>query len=181
MPSLTPAAPPRTKRARRPAERRALLLAALFWVAACGAEPSRARVAPTALVDAGPRRLDAGREASEAALATTAEIAATAITSAPGMREAARLQLTAPVERSIARAGDRDLCARAAFAATAPVDVSLVDAARVALVEQRSAQSGVIGTGCVGRGGTIAVRIALPEGGAVASAPRVNVVAWTSP
>jgi hypothetical protein len=92
------------------------------------------------------------------------------------MREAARVEGAAPIEREIARA-DRDTCARAAFVANAPVDVALVDAKGGVLAEHHDVVRGVLGTACVTRGGAIALRVSAGDAGAA----RIRAVAWISP
>jgi hypothetical protein len=160
---------------------RLVLALGILALAGCGAEAPRARTAPARMPDAGVGAGDAASDTSaESRLPRVDEIAATAISSAPGMREAARVEATAPLEREIARAGERDVCARVAFVASAPVDVALVDDARAVLAEHHDAARGILGTACVARGGAVVLRVARGAD-AGAAATTVRAVAWISP
>jgi hypothetical protein len=145
-------------------------------LAACGADAPRAQSVPRRPADAGAPVRDAEPDTRDE-LATVDEIAAAAPSAAPGMHEAARVEGMAPVEREIARASERDVCARAAFVASAPVDVALVDGKGAVIAEHHDVMRGVIGTACVARGGAIALRVSTEDAGAA----RFRAVGWSAP
>jgi hypothetical protein len=147
-------------------------------LAACGADAPRARTSASHPVDAGPSRRDAALD-TQNELATLDEIAAAATSAAPGMREAARFEGSAPMEREIARAAERDACARAAFVATGPIDVALVDGKGAVIAEHSNVSRGVIGTACVARGGAIGLRVSAGDAGTARYF--VRAVAWIAP
>jgi hypothetical protein len=96
---------------------------------------------------------------------------------APGMREAARKEGAGePVE--LVKADTRDLCARVAFQATAPVPVKLVDEAGRVLAET----AGPRDRGTLGEAGPVCVRKGeVVKGIAPAGTARVRWVAWAAP
>jgi hypothetical protein len=179
VPAPTPTRKTRPKSTHAPDLIKALAAGFLLALAAlaCGAEKPRPRAAARA---ADASAFEAGVDAEPPRLPSHDEIAAAGASAAPGMHEAARVEGTVPLERPIVRAADHDACTRAAYVASAPVDIAFVDGARAVLLEQRGVTSGVIGTACVLRGGEIGLRVSLPDAGADAE-PRVRAVVWTSP
>jgi hypothetical protein len=109
---------------------------------------------------------------------TAAQIAASAASIAPGMREAARLDENAPFEKEVARGVERDVCVRAAFAAEGKVKIALVGAGGAVLAAFPAAQSGVLGPACARRGDPILLR-AGTEGDA--GAAKVHAAVFVAP
>lgn len=154
-----------------------VIAAGVALATGCGAEPPRARtsVARTVL-DAGTR--DAAAEAAVDRLPSLTRIAESGSALAPGMREAARIDADGPVEREIVHAAEKDTCARVAFAAAAPVIVTLADGQGATLADMPRAASGVSTTVCVRRGETMLVRVAFDLDGGVGG---IRAVAWIAP
>jgi hypothetical protein len=159
------------------------MVVALSACLACGAETraprdvARAAVgggtAAASPVDAG---ADAPADAAPDALPTAARIAARGRTLAPSMREIARIEGDAPLDRELVRAAPQDTCARVAFAAGSGVRVTLTNG-RQPLVELPTAASGVAGPACARKGDPIILRISSEAGATTA----VRAVAWVSP
>ena len=129
----------------------ATLLASAASAAACGgaahvAVPSAGRGGGVAgPVAAGPPAVDA--------LPSTSALAARGATDAPLMRELLRVEQAAP--RSADVRGERDLCVRAVFAASAPVKAWFADQAGAARGEVATATSGTVpprGPACLKKG-----------------------------
>jgi hypothetical protein len=143
----------------RPVARSTLpLLAALLALAAaaCGSPPRPPPApAPAPLHDAG-----VGDAASGARdpVASIAELVDRGAAEAPLMRVAMRLEKTAP--RSDELRAERDLCVRAAFAASAVVRVSFVDASGARRGEAAPSTGGMVppqGPLCVKKGEALRV------------------------
>jgi hypothetical protein len=95
------------------------------------------------------------------------------------MREAARIEGMTPLAREIARATDRDTCARAAFVSAGPSDVALVDGKGATLAEHHDVTRGVIGTACIARGASIGLRVSAGDAGTTRQS--VRAVTWIAP
>jgi hypothetical protein len=157
-----------------------LLVGAL---AACGAESPRPRAqlapAPREPIDGG---ADAATEAATDAatdIPSAARIAESGAAVAPGMRELARVDDEAPLERPLLRAAERDTCVRVAFAGGEPLAISLVDGAGAVLDATPRAASGVTSTVCVKRAGDVVLRVARAGDGGPGG--RVRAVAFAAP
>jgi hypothetical protein len=155
-------------------------------LAACGAEPPRARVqaddAPRPVLDGG-----ADARATDAALdplPAAARIAESGAAFAPGMRELVRVDEEAPFERPLVHAADKDTCVRVAFAASEPLSVALLDGAGATLDATPRAASGVTSTVCVKRAGDVVLKVARAgagDAGNAGAAARVRAVAFAAP
>lgn len=162
-------------------------LALASFVFGCGGEAAApAPRAPSWSAPAGePAPRDAGMDEGGADRGTAATLTLDVLVTrgpwlAPGMKEATRFETRddRSVRREIARAADRDVCVRIAFAAATAVHVWLEDARGDPLADGGTAESGALGARgpvCVRRGDAIVLR-------AESDAPTsLRVVAWRSP
>ena len=135
----------------------------------CGGEPSapapRAPAArPLAATTGQTGAADGGIDGAIRAPLTLDLLAARGSSLARGMTEVMRAEAwgVRSVRRDVARAGDRDLCVRIAFAAGAVVHAWLEDATGTALADGGRAESGALGARgpvCVRRGDTVVLRV----------------------
>ena len=150
--------------------RRARVVLALL--AACGA-PTVAQRAPAPV----PRVRDAGLDAAiDAGPNLLAETLAEHDRVAPGAREAASATLDTSRDRELALpAFDADTCVRAAFHASAPTAIALVDrrAATLATADGVSGAIGASGPICFRKGDAVTFRF---DGQA-----RIAIVVWETP
>ena len=167
----------------RASPRAALLLVACASGAACSPRAHAPDRAPIGLSSGEASRSRDGERAPdggpEDTLPTLAALAARGPLVAPGMREVAKGEPSGDLMRAdVVRAESRDLCARVAFVATAPLTARLEDAAGTALAQVSATDAGTLGDRgpvCVRKGDVIRVRFDAPR------ATRVRWVAWTSP
>ncbi len=175
---MVPSRRPRKKKNKRAPEHLALAFGIALALVGCGGEapPARAvgRTPPHGTNDAGADAAGDGQREEP----TAARIAASGPAVAPGMREHARFDESAPLDRDVVRGAEKDTCARIAFAATASVRASLVDGTGAPIVELPAAASGLLGTACARRGDVIVLRV-IPE--ADAAVTRLRGVVWLSP
>ena len=160
---------------------------ALVACATCASCGPNARARPVGVSGAGSdeARTDAGIARDGGAeldtLPTLADLAARAPLVAPGMREAAKAEQAGDRARTdVVRAVTRDLCARVAFVASAPVTARLEDGAGNVLARVAAAQAGALGERgpvCVRRGDVIRVSF----DASLETRARVRWVGWAAP